>query len=246
MPLPAQRLPREEPRPLDGEEHPAQPAGPHRLDIDALRQHRHLAAADQRDVARLVQHRLAHREQHDHDADADARSQAGGRASATFLTRRWRKASVPIIGHRPVLGHDPAVQHVDDAASLRGQALVVGHDEEGGAVAIEPAKEVEDLAAGGGVELTGRLVGEQDRRPVGQRAGDGHPLHLSTGELGGTVPRAVAEPDVLQQLPGTLPSPGRRHTGLGHRELDVLSSGEHRQQMEALEDEAEPSEIGDG
>ena len=130
------------------------------------------------------------------------------KSERAFLTRRWRKASVAIIGHRPVLGHDPTVQHVDDAARLRGQALVVGHDDEGGAVPIEPAEEVEDLATGGGVELTGRLVGEQDRRPVGERAGDRHPLHLSTGELGGTVPVAMTEPDVLEQLPGTRPSPG--------------------------------------
>ena len=131
------------------------------------------------------------------------------KSERAFLTRRWRKARVPIMtGPEPVLGHDPTVQHVDHAASLRGQALVMGHDEQGGAVLIEPAKEVEDLATGGGVELTGRLVGEQDRRPVGERAGDRHPLHLSTGELGGTVPLAVTEPDVLQQLPRPRPPPG--------------------------------------
>ena len=37
--------------------------------------------------------------------------------------------------------------------------------------------------AGGRVEVPGRLVGEQDQRPVDERPGDRHALLLTTGEL---------------------------------------------------------------
>ena len=41
--------------------------------------------------------------------------------------------------------------------------------------------------AGGGVELAGRFVGEQQGRSVGEGPGDGAPLLLSAGELGGPL-----------------------------------------------------------
>ena len=72
---PSQDLAGEKSRPIDPEEHPAHSAGPHRLDVDSLRQDRHLAPAHQRDVARLIQHRLADGQQHDHDAHTQGEAQ---------------------------------------------------------------------------------------------------------------------------------------------------------------------------
>ena len=50
-----------------------------------------------------------------------------------------------------------------------------------------PAQEAEHLGAAGAVEVAGRLVGEDDLRPAGQRAGAGDPLLLAAGELGRPV-----------------------------------------------------------
>ena len=71
----AEHLARQKPGPIDGEEHAAEPAGPHRLDVDTLGEHGDLAAAHERDVAALVEHRLAHREQDDHHAHADGEAE---------------------------------------------------------------------------------------------------------------------------------------------------------------------------
>ena len=46
-----------------------------------------------------------------------------------------------------------------------------------------------------GVEVAGRLVGEDDRGIADDRARDGDPLLLTARELGREVPRAVGEPD---------------------------------------------------
>ncbi len=58
-----------------------------------------------------------------------------------------------------------------------------------------------------GVQVAGRLVGQQHQRIVGQGAGDGHPLTLSARELPGQMPGAVGQPDLLQQL--VRAAPGR-------------------------------------
>ncbi len=71
MARPADQAARDEAGAVDSEVHPREPAGAEGVEVHAVRQHGHLAAAHERRVARLRQHRLADREQHDHDADAE-------------------------------------------------------------------------------------------------------------------------------------------------------------------------------
>ena len=52
---------------------------------------------------------------------------------------------------------------------------------------VQLVEQREDLVAGAAVEVAGRLVGEQDRRAVDQRPGDGDALLLAAGELVGPV-----------------------------------------------------------
>jgi hypothetical protein len=49
-----------------------------------------------------------------------------------------------------------------------------------------------DLFAGARVQVSGRLVGEEDRRIVDQRPGNRHPLLLSAGKLVGPMVDAVS------------------------------------------------------
>ena len=62
------------------------------------------------------------------------------------------------------------------------------------------AQQREDLAAGGRVQVAGRLVGEHHARARHERAGDGHALLLAARQLGRAVREAVAEPDLVDQL----------------------------------------------
>ena len=65
----------------------------------------------------------------------------------------------------------------------------------------------DDLAAGLGVEVAGRLVGEQDARPVDEGAGDGGALHLAAGQLARPVVQPAAEADAVEQLDGPVAQP---------------------------------------
>ena len=51
-----------------------------------------------------------------------------------------------------------------------------------------------------GVEVTRRLVGEEDERIAGDGAGDGDALLLTAGELRGIVLHAVRHADALERL----------------------------------------------
>ena len=61
---------------------------------------------------------------------------------------------------------------------------------------------VEHPARGPRVEIAGRLVGQKDARPVGQRAGDGDALLLAAGKLRRAVRQPLSEPHHAQQPRG--------------------------------------------
>ena len=61
-------------------------------------------------------------------------------------------------------------------------------------------QELEDPRRGLGIEVAGRLVGEEQPRPVGERAGEGDALLLAPESSAGLWSSAVAEPDAAQQL----------------------------------------------
>ena len=74
----------------------------------------------------------------------------------------------------------------------------------------------EDVPRQGRVEARGRLVGEQDARPAGEREGDHHPLAHPAGELvrvGAEAPFGIPDPDLGEALarragqaaPGVMP-----------------------------------------
>ena len=50
------------------------------------------------------------------------------------------------------------------------------------------------------IEIAGRLVGQQQPRRVGDRAGDGDALLLAAGQFAGTMFEALAEAQKSQQL----------------------------------------------
>ena len=63
----------------------------------------------------------------------------------------------------------------------------------------EALEQAEDRLGGLGVEVAGGLVGGEDRRVVGERAGDGDALLLAAGERRGQLVRLVGHLDLLEQ-----------------------------------------------
>jgi hypothetical protein len=99
------------------------------------------------------------------------------------------------------------------------------------------AQQGKDLAAGRRVQVARRLVGEHHRRAGDERAGDGHALLLAARELGRAVAEAVGQADLLDEF--VEPLRVRLAAGQLERQGDVLGRGEHREQVEELEDEAD-------
>ena len=93
---------------------------------------------------------------------------------------------------------DLAVADVDRAVRVVGDVALVGDQDDGVALLVQPLEEAHDLVAGRGVEVAGRLVGQQDRGVHHQRARDRHALALAAGELVRLVGHAVGEVDHLE------------------------------------------------
>src|SRR5690606_28686260 len=89
------------------------------------------------------------------------------------------------------------------------------------------------------VERAGGLVAEEDRGFGDQRARDGHPLLLPARELARHVVRPVREAHALERSGGARLRV--RDAAVEQRKLDVLRRGEARQEVEALEHEADVS-----
>ena len=143
-----------------------------------------------------------HAEQDRQDGEDRAEWPAGQAAEGEAGHRRHLEVLDGVVdgvaGHAVLVQLDAAVLEEHDAVGDARGAGVVGDHDDGLAELVDAAAEqVEDLAAGAGVEVAGRLVGEQDGRPGDERAGDGDALLLAAGELGRAVGQAVLQADGL-------------------------------------------------
>ena len=70
---------------------------------------------------------------------------------------------------------------------------------------VELLEHLQDFLAGVRVEVAGRLVGEQQRRAVDQRPGDGHALLLAAGSCDGSWSIRSPRPTRSSSSAGPLP-----------------------------------------
>src|ERR671910_279447 len=109
---------------------------------------------------------------------------------STFRRRFFRASArkyprLNLIGVRPLhfvaddtpllQGDHPFAHHVDHLSVVRG-------DHDGGAYTVDPVQELHDADAGCGVEVAGRLVGNENGRLGHEGPGYGDALLLSAGE----------------------------------------------------------------
>ena len=81
---------------------------------------------------------------------------------------------------------------------MLGLRLVVGYHYDGAAILlVELVEQVHDLDTHLGVQVTGRLIGEDDVGVTYDRTGDGHTLALTAGELRREMAHTVAQADLL-------------------------------------------------
>ena len=114
---------------------------------------------------------------------------------------------------------DPALDQPHHAIGAGDDVHVVRHhDDSQPVLPVQVAEQADDLAAGVGVEVAGRLVGQEDARPIDEGAGDGGPLHLAAGQLARPVVEPMAEADAVEQLDG--PVAAARGAGRTSRSTD--------------------------
>ena len=102
---------------------------------------------------------------------------------------------------------------------------------------LQREDQVDHARAGRGIEVAGRLVGEQQPRRAGEGARDRDALLLAAGELARVMRQPLREPDTPEVL-----ARARRRIAIAadlQRQHHVLDRGEARQQLEGLEHEAD-------
>src|SRR5688500_4076866 len=124
------------------------------------------------------------------------------------------------------------------AASMLGDVVLVRDQHDGLAGRVQLLEEPHDLDASLAVEVTGRLVREQDGRIVHERARDRHALALSAGKLRGPVRHAIAETDALQHAGRTFAPLLGGHACVDQRQLHIVQRARARQQIERLKHES--------
>ena len=120
---------------------------------------------------------------------------------------------------------------------MSGDVGLVGYDDDGASRRVEVPEEGHDLVARLGVEVAGRLVGQDDGRVGDDGSCDGDALALPAGELARLVAGALGEADGVQGVPGSVP--GLALAGVEEREADVFEGAGPGQEVEGLEDEAD-------
>ena len=172
------------------------------------------------------------------------------RASSRVLSSIRRPRSAVVGGSRGlvqaggvrvgcVVGHH-AIHEMHDAPGIRRHVGFVRDHQHGDAVVhVEAPQQVHDLAAALGVEVAGGLVGQQHGRLGDDGAGDRHALLLSARQFGRRVVLPALEADGLQRLGRCGVACGGRLAAVEQRQLHVLLRRGARQQVEALEHEAE-------
>ena len=121
----------------------------------------------------------------------------------------------------------------------------MGDDEKGRAgIALAGEEQVENRIAGGGIEIAGRLVGEEDLRTRGHRPGDRDALLLAARKLGGIMGETVAETDRLKLPRGD--REGIRLAGQFQRYRDIFERGHGGKEVEGLEHDADAAAAGAG
>ena len=88
----------------------------------------------------------------------------------------------------------PPILNADHAAGGGGNLRVVGNHQHGTAGRVNALKNLNDLGAIVAVQVTGGLVGKNQRRARGESTSNGAALLLAAGEVAGADAGAVAQP----------------------------------------------------
>jgi len=122
------------------------------------------------------------------------------------------------------IGVELAIHKSQLAAGGAGQGRIMRDDHDRQTVGIQLLEEFDDALTHGAVQIAGRFVGEEERRPVYQCTCDGYALLLAAGELVGVMVGTVTQSNQFQCALGAIALFVRVDavTVVEHRHLGVL------------------------
>src|SRR6266404_914979 len=154
-------------------------------------------------------------------------------SSAPSSLRSFVPATTFVAGEPPVLELDDALAH------LVHHLAVVRHHQNRRAAAVDAVEKLHDPDGGVGVEVAGRLVADEKRRVVDERARDRDALLLAAGKLVRRGAHLVREPHHREHL-GHFLADRRIALALHLQGIgNVLGGGAVGEQLEVLEHAAD-------
>ena len=165
------------------------------------------------------------------------------RAARTLSGQVTRPAAwmngVRISARARGVGEDEPVANPDHPLGVAGDVRLVGDEHHGAPGGVQVGEDRHHVLARVGVQVAGRLVGEDQRRVGDDGPGDRHPLLLAARHLARQVTHAVGHADLGQGRLGPLAAGFGSDPGVGQGKLDVGQRSRARDQIEALKDEAD-------
>src|SRR4051794_30189647 len=142
-------------------------------------------------------------------------------SDAQAVSTRRRSLRSPDHPHRGGLLAHQAVAHAQSPPGPRGHVVLVGDHDDGPAGRVQVVEHPQQVGAGLGVQVAGRLVGQDQRGRGDQGTGDRDPLLLAAGQLRRLVVQPVAQPNQVErgQRPPAPLLPGDALV-VGERQLD--------------------------
>ena len=148
------------------------------------------------------------------------------------------RLAAELVGRRQ--GDEPAAGDERDLVARLGLVDVLGRDEQRPALVAQPMELVPDSASQERVDARRRLVEEQQRRIVHERAGELEPALHAARQPARATAADVPQVDQLEDLAGPPPARAPEHPEQRGDEVDVLADGQVRVQGERLRHVADP------
>ncbi len=117
---------------------------------------------------------------------------------------------------------DPAVAKLDHAPRKARNVRLVRDQHDRQALVVQFLQHIDDLNGGTAVEIARRLIGQQDRGPVYQRARNRDALLLSAGELRWVMQLAIRQSYQFERVIRPLQTFLATDAGIKSRQLNIL------------------------
>src|SRR5580704_71248 len=165
---------------------------------------------------------------------------ASAAASRTVSWGDGRPAPGLLMAGPGPLGHDPVADR-HGPARVRRHRRVVRYDHDGQAIRVELVEQFHQRGGVARVQVSRRLVAQQQARPVDQRTRDSDPLALPAGQRGRQCVEPVPQPDRAERVDRRLEPAASRCVVIQLGQQHVLQRRPVGQQVEGLEDEPDPA-----